>query len=224
MEDKKYRLVLLGPPGAGKGTQALLLSNQLSIPQISTGDILRDQISRKSELGLKAEKYSTQGLLVPDSIVVDLVKNRLLSNDCSNGYILDGFPRTVNQAKALEVNNIPVDHVILLEMPSVILIQRITGRRVCSVCNKMYHIKYNPPKVHGMCDTCKTPLTTRKDDGEDTVRKRLQVYSDQTTPLITFFRSYGPERFHRIDGGSNENETPEHIFNRVKGVLSIGDA
>lgn len=189
------RLVLLGAPGAGKGTQAVILSEKLNIPHISTGDIFRNNIKNKTELGKKAEEYITKGLLVPDEITVDLMKDRLKEDDCKNGFILDGFPRNIAQAEALDkyLNEMGVklDCALNIHVDDEEIIERISGRRVCQNCGKSYHVKYNPPAVNGECDDCKSKLIQRDDDKEETVIKRLETYHKQTEPLIEYYQKKG---------------------------------
>ncbi len=189
------RIVLLGPPGAGKGTQASAIVKKYNIPHISTGDIFRANIKEGTDLGVKAKEYMDKGLLVPDELVVSIVKDRLTKEDCKNGFLLDGFPRTVNQAEALDVElsamGINLDRVVNIEADSQILIERAIGRRICKECGATYHIKFNPPKVEGICDSDKTPLFQRDDDIEETVATRIKVYEDQTQPLIDYYHKKG---------------------------------
>lgn len=187
------RIVLLGPPGAGKGTQAKQISTKYNIPHISTGDMFRKNISEKTELGLKAQGYMDKGMLVPDELTIDIVKDRLNNDDCKNGFLLDGFPRTVKQAEALDLflneNGYKIDCTLLIKVPEASILERMTGRRVCSKCGASYHIKFNPPKIAGKCDTCGSDVIQRKDDSEETVRERLNVYNEQTEPLIEYYNS-----------------------------------
>lgn len=189
------KLILLGPPGAGKGTQAKMLTEQFSIPQISTGDILRAAVKEGTALGLKAKEYMDAGGLVPDEVVIGIVAERLLEADCSKGFILDGFPRTVAQADALQGNlgemNKRLDRVISLEVDAEALVERLTGRRTCKDCGRGFHIKFDPPKAEQICDSCGGPLIQRDDDREETIRKRLDVYAEQTTPLTGYYRETG---------------------------------
>ena len=186
------KLILLGPPGAGKGTQAKILTERFSIPQISTGDILRAAVKDKTPMGLKAKQYMDTGGLVPDEVVVGIVRDRLQEADCINGFILDGFPRTVAQADALQTSleemDKALDRVISLDVDAEALVERLTGRRTCKECGRGYHIKFDPPRVDALCDTCGGSLFQRDDDQEETIRKRLQVYADQTSPLISYYR------------------------------------
>lgn len=189
------RIVLLGPPGAGKGTQAVRLVEKYNIPHISTGDIFRKNLKEKTELGLKAKEYMDKGLLVPDNLVVDIVKDRLMENDCNNGFLLDGFPRTVEQAEALEKElenlKINLNGVINIEVKDETLIDRLTGRLVCKSCGATYNAKFNKPKKDKVCDICGGELYTREDDKEDTVKNRLKVYKNQTQPLIDYYEKKG---------------------------------
>ena len=189
------RIILLGPPGSGKGTQAKFLSEKFSIPHISTGDIFRLHISQKSLLGLEAKSYIDKGQLVPDEVTIKLIESRLTEDDCKNGFLLDGFPRTIKQADALESllikMNASVDSVINIEVPSKDIIDRITGRRVCKNCGASYHIIFNPSAVKDICDRCEGPLIQREDDTEGTVRKRLDVYESQTKPLVSYYDEKG---------------------------------
>ncbi len=186
------KLILLGPPGAGKGTQAKMLTERFSIPQISTGEILRAAVTEGTPMGLKAKRFMDAGGLVPDEVVVGIVRDRLQAADCNNGFILDGFPRTVAQADALQVSleemDKALDRVISLEVDAEALVERLTGRRICSACGRGYHVKFDPPSEDSICDACGGGLYQRDDDQEETIRKRLQVYADQTSPLISYYR------------------------------------
>jgi len=185
------RLILLGPPGAGKGTQAEKIAKEFNIPHISTGDIFRANIKNETELGIKAKQYIDNGELVPDSVVVAIVEDRIKQDDTKNGFLLDGFPRTENQALALdEVLNelgISLDAVINIKVDSQVLVSRITGRRICKDCGATYHIEFNPPAEEGVCDLCGGELYQRSDDNEDTVQNRIDVYNKQTAPLIEYY-------------------------------------
>ncbi|MCR2043510.1 adenylate kinase [Anaerosalibacter massiliensis] len=189
------RLVLLGPPGAGKGTQASAIIEKYNIPHISTGDILRSNIKEGTDLGKKAKAYMDKGQLVPDELVVSIVKDRLLEDDCKNGFLLDGFPRTVNQAEALDEElanmKLKLDHVINIEVESSELIKRAIGRRICKECGATYHIEFNPPKKEGKCDICDGELYQRDDDTEETVSRRIEVYLKETSPLIDYYTKKG---------------------------------
>ena len=207
------RVILLGPPGAGKGTQAKLLIARLGVPQISTGDMLRAAVAAGTPLGHEAKRFMDRGALVPDAVIIALVRERLQAPDCDRGYVLDGFPRTVAQAEALDaaLNELrgALDHVLCLEVPSEELIARIAGRRTCRACGAMFHVRFSPSKREGVCDVCGGETYQRKDDGEETVRRRLAVYADQTAPLIRFYEERGLLR--RISG---TGEIPE-IFARM---------
>jgi adenylate kinase len=188
-------LVLLGPPGAGKGTQAKVLSKDLAIPHISTGDMLRDAVSKDMPLGKKAKEYMIKGELVPDKLVIDIVKDRLIKQDVKNGFILDGFPRTLEQAKMLDATlgkiNKKIDIVLYFKTSLEISISRLSGRRVCRKCGANFHIKNIPPKKEGVCDYCQGELYQRKDDTEETVRRRWSVYMEDTTPLVKYYQDIG---------------------------------
>ena len=189
------KIIMLGAPGAGKGTQAKKIAAQYSIPHISTGDIFRANIKNNTELGQKAKTYMDKGELVPDSLVVDLIMDRFKEADCANGYVLDGFPRTIPQAEALDnalkANGEKVDFAINVEVPDENIINRMSGRRACVGCGATYHIKYNPTKVEGVCDACGEKLILRDDDKPETVKNRLSVYHEQTQPLIDFYTKKG---------------------------------
>jgi len=189
------KLILLGPPGVGKGTQAWKLSEKYGIPQISTGDMLRGAIQNGTELGLKARSYMDSGKLVPDEVVIGIVEERLAMNDCAGGWILDGFPRTLQQAGALDVmlykNNSGIEHVLSLEVREDDVVKRLSGRRSCEGCQKTYNIYFNLPKTEGVCDICGGRLIQRKDDEEATVRNRMMVYRESTEPLISYYKERG---------------------------------
>ncbi|MFD7029755.1 adenylate kinase [Streptomyces sp. NPDC059917] len=190
------RIVLVGPPGAGKGTQATVLAETLSIPHISTGDLFRANISQKTELGQRAQAYMSKGDLVPDEVTIDMAKDRMEQSDAANGFLLDGFPRNVFQAEALDVilkaQGIKLDAVLDLEVEEDEVVKRIAGRRTCRKDNKhIFHVDYAPPKVEGVCDVCGGELYLREDDSEATVRNRLDVYHTQTEPIIDFYKAQG---------------------------------
>lgn len=189
------RLILLGAPGAGKGTQAEYLSKRFSIPHISTGDILRENVKNETELGKKAKEYMDKGLLVPDEIVIEIVKDRLSKEDCKNGFLLDGFPRTIAQAEALdkvlEELGQKIDKVLNIEVPDEKILERMSGRRICKNCGASFHVIYRPPQKEGVCDVCGGELYQREDDKEETVKKRLEVYHAQTQPLIDYYKAKG---------------------------------
>jgi adenylate kinase len=209
----EMKLILLGPPGAGKGTQASGIVKKYSIPHISTGDIFRKNIKEGTELGLKAKEYMDKGLLVPDELVVEIVKDRLLEDDCKSGFLLDGFPRTVVQAQALDKvlteSNMNLDKVINIQVDKTVLVDRAVGRRICKNCGATFHIKYNPSKVDGKCDICQGDLYQRADDNEETVSKRIQVYLDQTEPLIDYYTNQGI--INTIDGQQSIDKVFEDI-------------
>jgi adenylate kinase len=213
------RAVLLGPPGAGKGTQAEKLVEKYNVPQISTGDIFRKNIKEGTELGKKAQEYTNSGRLVPDELVVDLVKDRLLQEDCVNGYLLDGFPRTIFQAeqldKFLEEQGQKLDAVINFEVGNETLIKRLTGRRVCKNCGSGCHVVFSPPKKEGVCDKCGGELEQRKDDTLETAQNRLKVYDESTAPLIDYYTKTGVIR------NFDAEKSREEIFADV--VAEIGE-
>ena len=211
-------LIFLGPPGAGKGTQAKQIITKFEIPQISTGEILRAAIKEGTEMGKKAKGFIDAGKLVPDEVVVGIIKDRLAEKDCEKGFLLDGFPRTIPQAdalgKVLTDMGRKLNHVVCLEVPNQELLGRLTGRRICRQCGEEFHVMFKKPKVDGVCDKCGgTDIYQRADDNEETISNRLKVYSDQTQPLIDYYDERGLLR--RIDGvGSFED-----IKNRIFGVL-----
>lgn len=213
------RAVLLGPPGAGKGTQAVRLVEKYEIPHISTGDIFRKNIKEGTELGKKAQEYMNAGALVPDELVVDLVKDRLQQDDCKNGFLLDGFPRTIFQAEKLDEflseSNLKMDIVINLKVEKEALIKRLTGRRVCKDCGASYHIVNIPPKKEGVCDICGGELIQRKDDNIETVENRINVYEEQTAPLIGYYKEAGS--LVDFDGDASLDE----VFDAI--VQAIGE-
>ena len=185
------KLILLGAPGAGKGTQAEVLSAKLNIPTISTGNILRAAIKDGTPTGLKAKSYMDNGQLVPDEVVIAIVAERLAQEDCANGFILDGMPRTLPQAEALDKAGVKLDHVLSIEISDEEIEQRMSGRRVCAQCGASYHIVARPTKVEGVCDSCGGPVVLRDDDKPETVQKRLDVYHAQTQPLIDYYKNEG---------------------------------
>lgn len=193
--NKPIRIILLGPPGAGKGTQALLLANRLGLHHISTGDILRKEIGNNSEFGKVAIQYSNAGMLVPDDAMIEITTQYLKQPLCFNGFILDGFPRTIQQAEKLHHQSIAIDAVIFIDLDDSQLVQRLTGRRNCPKCCRMFHIDLNPPKKTGWCDDCDVELVTRNDDTEATVRHRIEVYQQQTQPLIAFYKAVTSIKF-----------------------------
>ena len=213
------RIVLLGPPGAGKGTQASAIVSKYSIPHISTGDIFRENIKNGTELGKKAKEYMNKGLLVPDELVVSIVKDRLIEEDCKDGFLLDGFPRTVKQAEALDEElkamGLKLDKVINIKVGKEILIERAIGRRICKNCGATYHVKFNPSKKENVCDKCGAELYQRDDDKVETVEKRIEVYNKQTEPLIDYYDEKG--LLLNVDG----TKSIEEVFNDI--VASLGE-
>ena len=211
------KIVMLGAPGAGKGTHAKGIVEKYHIPTISTGDIFRQNIKEGTELGKKAKGYMDAGELVPDELVCDLVVDRLSKEDCKDGYILDGFPRTIPQAealdKALAANNETVDYAINVEVPDENIINRMSGRRACIGCGATYHIEFNPTKVEGICDACGEKLILRDDDKPETVKNRLSVYHEQTQPLIDYYSKKGV--LAEVDG----TQSMENVFNAIVDVL-----
>ncbi len=211
------KIIMLGAPGAGKGTQAKRIAEKYTIPHISTGDIFRANIKEGTELGKKAKTYMDQGLLVPDELVVDLVVDRVQQDDCANGYVLDGFPRTIPQAESLDAAlaklNDKVDYAINVEVPDENIIKRMSGRRACLSCGATYHIEHIPPKVEGVCDTCGKELVLRDDDKPETVKKRLDVYHEQTQPLIDYYN--GKNILKEVDGTQDMSD----VFNDIVKIL-----
>ncbi|MFA4934949.1 MAG: adenylate kinase [Candidatus Methanoperedens sp.] len=209
-------IILLGPPGAGKGTQAKKISEHVSLPHISTGDILRENISNNTSLGLKAKSYMSRGELVPDELLITIIKDRLSRKDCSEGFMLDGYPRTIPQADALQMilteSGKKLDAVLNISVGDEELVKRLSGRRMCK-CGASYHVSFNPPKKDGVCDACKEKLYQRDDDKAEAVQNRLDVYKKQTQPLIDYYNKKGILR--TIDG---EKDIPK-IFEDIKEVL-----
>jgi adenylate kinase len=210
-------LILLGAPGAGKGTQAKLIVSKYNIPQISTGDMLREAVANETELGMKAKEYMDKGELVPDEVVIGIVKERLSQPDCERGFILDGFPRTLNQAEALdkilrELGK-QIDAVINVAVPEEEIVKRIVNRRTCKKCGAVYHLIYNPPKKDGKCDRCGGELYQRDDDKEETVKERLRVYKAQTEPLIEYYSR--KDLVYDVDG----TKSIEGVFEEIEGIL-----
>ena len=211
------KLIIMGPPGAGKGTQAALIKKEYNLSHISTGDMFREAISNMTPLGIEAKRYIDKGMLVPDSVTIDLVRERLAKDDCKKGFLLDGFPRTLEQAYALkeilEELNIELDAVINIDVDLNALVDRIIGRRVCPKCGASFHIKNQPPKKEGICDECGTALVQRKDDTKETVVTRLNVYTSQTKPLLSYYEAQG--LLKNVDGMGDIDA----IFERIKKSL-----
>ena len=213
------RTILLGPPGAGKGTQAVRIVEKYNVPHISTGDIFRENIKNGTELGKKAQEYMNKGELVPDDLVIEIATTRLLADDCKNGFLLDGFPRTVYQAEKLDeflaAHESKIDKVLDISVEKEELMTRLTGRRVCKACGASYHVVNIPPKKEGICDTCGAELIQRADDNEETVSNRIEVYNSQTMPLVEYYEKSG--NIAHIDGAIGL----ENVFNAI--VSAIGE-
>lgn len=214
-------IVLLGPPGAGKGTQAKQIAEKFNIPHISTGDIFRKNIKEKTPLGITAKEYIDKGYLVPDEITIAIVEDRLKQEDCLNGFLLDGFPRTIEQADALDrvllSINKRLEYVIDIQVSEDELIKRLTGRRICTACGASYHIIFNPPKQEGICDLCNAELIQRPDDSIETVKNRLDVYKKQTEPLIKYYKD------KQIYYGINGEQDIQKVFSDISSVLGSGN-
>jgi len=212
------KLILLGPPGAGKGTQAKMLTERFAIPQIATGDILRGALQAGSALGLQAKSYMDAGALVPDDVVIGIVRERLQQDDCLPGFILDGFPRTVAQADALQATlaalDRRLDRVVSLTVDADALVERLTGRRTCRECRRGYHVRFDPPRDEQRCDACGGELYQRDDDREETIRKRLSVYAQQTAPLIDYYRAAG--LLVELDGMQPIAEVQEQVLSALQ--------
>lgn len=216
------RLILLGPPGAGKGTQAAYITRKFGIPQISTGDMLRAAVKAQTPLGIEAKKVMDAGALVSDDLIIGLVRDRLEQSDCKPGYLFDGFPRTLPQADALKDANIPLDYVVEMVVPEENIIERMSGRRVHPASGRSYHVHFNPPKTPGVDDLTGEPLVQRDDDREETVRHRLAVYRDQTRPLVDYYSQWadsgaaGAPRFRQISGLGSVEEIRDRIFRALQ--------
>lgn len=212
------RLILLGPPGAGKGTQATFITQEFSIPQISTGDMLRAAVKAQTPLGLEAKAVMDAGKLVSDDIIIGLVQDRLTQNDCASGYLFDGFPRTIPQADALKNAGVSLDYVIEIDVPSEDIIERISGRRVHPASGRSYHVRFNPPKTEGVDDITGEALIQRDDDCEETVRNRLDVYANQTRPLVDYYSSWADSgdakapKYRKISGVGSVEEIKARIL------------
>ena len=204
------KIIFLGAPGAGKGTQAELVSKRLGIPTISTGAIIREALAAGSELGKKAKEFIEKGALVPDEVVIGIINDRLGQSDCANGYILDGFPRTVPQAEALDRMGVELDAVVSLEVTDETIVDRMSGRRVCNACGASYHIKHNPSKAGANCDKCGAELTTRKDDAPEVVLSRLEVYHSTTEPLKEYYGKTG--KLVLVEGAELLEETTKRTM------------
>ena len=202
-------IILLGAPGAGKGTQAEFICKRYDVPAISTGNIIRDALNSGSELGNKMKSYMDTGDLVPNEIVIELVKNRIALDDCKNGFILDGFPRTITQAEALDKMDVIIDKVVDIEVDDHVITKRISGRRICENCGKSYHMIFRKPKVDNVCDDCSGTLVQRKDDTEETVRQRLEVYHEETEPLKKYYAKQN--KLLIIDGTLSISDISEKI-------------
>lgn len=211
------KIIMLGAPGAGKGTQAKMIAEKYGVPHISTGDIFRANIKNGTELGMEAKKYMDQGLLVPDELTVKILLDRVSNEDCKNGYVLDGFPRTIPQAEVLEnaLNDIndKIDYAIDVDVPDENIVNRMGGRRACSGCGATYHVEFIPPKAEGICDTCGKELILRDDDKPETVKNRLEVYHKQTQPLIDFYQK--KEILRTVDGTAGM----EDVFAAITAIL-----
>lgn len=207
-------IIMLGAPGAGKGTQAQFISDRYTVPQISTGNIIREALSNGSEIGKEAKSYIESGALVPDSVVIEMVRQRLSQDDTKNGFILDGFPRTVPQAQALEDMGVAIDKVIDIEVADEMILERLTGRRTCGSCGATFHISNNPSSKGNLCDKCGAELTIRKDDKPETIAQRLRVYHEQTEPLKDFYEKHGA--LHIIDGTLSIEEATAAIMKALE--------
>lgn len=216
------KIILLGPPGAGKGTQAGFISEKFNIPQISTGDMLRAAVKAGTPLGLEARKIMDAGELVSDELILNLVRERITRDDCRNGYLFDGFPRTIAQADGMKENNIDIDYVVELVVPDEDIIKRMSGRRVHLESGRTYHIEFNPPREEGKDDITGEPLVQRDDDSEETVRNRLNVYHDQTRPLVDYYQQWSREdegnapRYLRVDGVGDVDTIKKAVFSGLE--------
>ena len=210
------KLVLLGAPGAGKGTQAEIISEKYNIPTISTGNIIRAALKNGTQMGLKAKAYIDSGRLVPDDVVIGIIKERLAEDDCQNGFILDGFPRTIPQAEALDSMNVSIDAALSIEVSDREIVKRMSGRRVCEKCGASYHTEYKKPKTEGVCDGCGSPLIIRKDDEPDTVLDRLDIYHKQTEPLKSYYKSQG--KLITVEGQPKVEDTTKLVLDTLSEI------
>ena len=215
------RIILLGAPGAGKGTQAQILKDKFNIPQISTGDMLRAAIKANTKLGLEAKQFMDSGALVPDQLIIELVKERIQDSDCMQGFLLDGFPRTIPQAEAMKEAAITIDMVIEIDVPDNVILDRLSGRRTHLASGRIYHIHNNPPKIQGKDDVTGEDLVQRDDDKEETILKRLNVYHRQTKPLVDYYLKWSASeneglRYIKINGLGNVNDIQKSIFEQIK--------
>jgi adenylate kinase len=204
------KLILLGAPGAGKGTQAEIICERYNIPAISTGNIIREALKSGTEMGIRAKSFMDEGKLVPDEVVIGIIQERLAKNDCSNGFVLDGFPRTIPQAEALDKMGISIDKVLDIEVSDEAIVQRMSGRRVCEKCGASYHLIYKKPNVDGVCDKCGGTLVQRKDDHPDTVKERLNVYHEQTEPLKDYYSKQG--KLCIVEGQDDVADTTKKVL------------
>ena len=210
------KLILLGAPGAGKGTQAEIISEKFNIPTVSTGNIIRAALKAGTEMGLKAKAYTDKGELVPDSVVIGIIRERLSESDCENGFILDGFPRTIPQAEALDSMGITIDAALSIEVADSEIVKRMSGRRVCPACGASYHTEYKKPEKEGICNLCGEALIIRKDDEPATVENRLKVYHDQTEPLKSYYKAQG--KLLEVEGQDEVKDTTALVLAALSGI------
>ena len=212
------RLILLGGPGAGKGTQATFITQKFGIPQISTGDMLRAAVKAGTPLGLAAKQVMGSGELVSDDLIIELVKERIKAPDSRKGFLFDGFPRTIPQAEAMKTSGVPIEHVVEIAVPDAVIIERMSGRRAHLPSGRTYHVKYNPPKAEGKDDATGEPLVQREDDKEETVKKRLAIYHQQTEPLVQYYSKWAATgdsrapKYHRVDGLGTVEQVRDRVF------------
>ena len=209
-------IIFLGAPGAGKGTQAEIVSKKLSIPTVSTGNIIRAALKDETEMGLKAKEYIEAGKLVPDDVVIGIIKDRLSESDCAKGFILDGFPRTIPQAKALDDMNITIDAALSIEVADEEIVKRMSGRRVCEKCGASYHTEFKKPEIEGVCNNCDGNLVIRKDDEPETVLERLKVYHDQTEPLKDYYKAQ--DKLVLVQGQDDVKDTTELVLKALSEI------